>query len=52
MRDAEALANLIRSLRYSLWDLICSGESRLDIDDVIRVLESHGLHCPESLKVD
>ena len=45
----EQLSNLIQSLRHGLWELICSGDSRLDPDDVIRILEQHGLPCPASL---
>lgn len=46
---AEMLGGLILSLRHGLWELIVHGESRLDVDDVIRVLEQHGLPCPASL---
>lgn len=46
---AEMLGSLLQSLRLELWTLICSGDTRLDLDDVIRVLEQHGLPCPASL---
>lgn len=35
-----------------LWEIICGGEARLDVDDVIRVLERHGWDCPDDLKED
>lgn len=37
-------------LRWELWELICGGDSRLDIDDVVYTLERHGWFCPEDLK--
>lgn len=39
-------------IRRELWELICAGDSRLDLDDVIRILERNGWPCPEDLRED
>lgn len=37
-------------LAWQIWELICQGDSRIDPEDLIRILEKSGYECPDDLK--